>query len=308
MRIGVQSGAARGDDNTIDGLVAQGKRLESLGFATMSMANVFGLDAINALSIVGRETERIELATGVVPTYPRHPVAMAQQALTAQVACGGRFVLGIGLSHKVVIENMLGMSYEKPARHMHEYLRVLAPLLRCEPTRFSGDSFNVDASLDVPGTSPVPLLVAALGPLMLDLAGRIADGTVTWMVGPRTLESHVIPRIRAAARDAARPQPVVVAGFPVALTSNPDAARDEVSQQMQMYGVLPSYRAMLDREGAAGPGDVALLGDEKVVRERLTVLRDLGVDDFQAVPVSVEEGAVSRTLEFLASLIPELKT
>ena len=125
MRIGVMSGTNPGPDTQLEGLVARGKDLEARGFSTMWTASIFGLDAITTLAVVGRETGKIELGTAVVPSYPRHPVAMAQQCLTAQVACGGRFVLGVGLSHQIVIENMLGFSYEKPARHMREYMAVL---------------------------------------------------------------------------------------------------------------------------------------------------------------------------------------
>ena len=272
----------------------------------MSVANIFGLDAIGAMTVVGRETERIELATGVVPSYPRHPMAMAQQALTAGVASKGRFSLGIGLSHKLVIENMFGLSYDKPARHMREYLEVLAPLLRGEPVRYQGEQYRVAGGLQVPEAPCVPLLVAALGPVMLKLAGRLADGTVTWMTGPRTLESHIIPGIGEAAKKHGRPEPRVVAGFPVAVVADVDAARERVGRGLQMYGTLPSYRAMLDREGAEGPADVAILGDEAQVRAQIRRLADLGLSDFQAVVMDVEAGAGKRTLDFLASQIGEV--
>jgi 5,10-methylenetetrahydromethanopterin reductase len=301
MRIGVMSGATDGPDGSIDGLIARAKDLEARGFHTIWMANIFGLDAITSLALIGRETERIELGTAVVPSYPRHPTAMAQQCLTAQAASDGRFVLGVGLSHKLVIEDMLGLSYEKPARHMREYMAVLGPLMRGEPAKFAGEQYRVNAALQVPGAKPVPVLIAALGDHMLKIAGSTADGTILWMTGPRTIESHIAPKINAAASDAGRPAPRIVAGFPIVVTNDADSAREKIGQALVMYGQLPSYRAMLDKEGAAGPADVAIVGDEKQVGAQLDRLRDVGVTDFDAAIVPVEEGADERTLEFLQS-------
>jgi len=301
MRIGLMIGATDGPGGTIDALVATAKRHEAAGFPNLWMANIFGLDAINALGIVGRETSRIELGTAVVPTYPRHPVAIAQQALTTQAASRGRFALGIGLSHKLVIENMLGMSYDKPARHMREYLKVLGPLLRGEGVQFQGELYRVAAQLAVPGATRVPLLVAALGPTMLRLTGELADGTITWMTGPKTLATHIVPTLREAAKAAGRPEPRVVAGFPIIVTRKPAEAREKIGKALVIYGQLPSYRAMLDREGAAGPADIALAGDEAQLRRELARLRDVGVTDFSAAVTAVEDGAEERTLAFLAS-------
>ena len=306
MRIGIMSGAVEGPDRSLEGLLALAKRVEDLGFATLWLAQIFGLDAITALSIAGRETRRIELGTAVVPTYPRHPLAIAQQALTAQVASGGRFTLGIGLSHQIVIENMLGLSYARPARHMREYLAVLTPLLRGEKAEFEGEQYRVSAALEFPDAGEVPVLVAALGKVMLGLAGSLSQGTITWMTGEKSLESHVIPSITAAAIEAGRPKPRIVAGLPIVLTDDPDGAREKVGQILQTYGFLPSYRTMLDREGAAGPADVAIVGDEKELRTRVDRLREIGATDLMAAVIPLEEGAMDRTLECLATLIPQV--
>ncbi|MFP8881922.1 MAG: TIGR03564 family F420-dependent LLM class oxidoreductase [Myxococcota bacterium] len=296
MRLGTTVGG-----ETLDEFVDRVKRAEADGFAFVSAPNIFGLDAVGALAIAGRETERIELATGVVPTQPRHPTALAQQALTAQAACRGRFTLGIGLSHQVVIESMFGLSYAAPAKQMEEYLQVLVPLLQGKPASHQGDLYRVNAGLQVPDGTPVPTLVAALGPRMLEVAGRLADGTATWMTGRRTLADHIVPSITRAAAAAGRPQPRIVAALPIAVTHDADAARKVANEAFQMYGTLPSYRAMLDRESAAGPGDVAIVGDEAAVRADLAELRDAGVTDFAAAPFPADEGAVARTREFLLS-------
>jgi 5,10-methylenetetrahydromethanopterin reductase len=299
MRIGLMFG---GNDGSLAGATAQARRAEQSGFASFWMPNIFGIDAITGAALVGSQVDRIELGTAVVPTYPRHPVALAQQALTAAAATNGRFTLGIGLSHKIVIEDMFGLDFSKPARHMREYLEVLTPLLRGEPVEHRGSEYSVKTSLSVPGATHVPLVVAALGPVMLGLAGRLADGTITWMTGPRTLADHIAPALGKAARDAGRPAPRIVAGLPITLCRDVAAAREVIAKSFEIYGMLPSYRAMLDREGAGGPADVALVGDEASLRTQIARLRDAGVTDFDAAVTPVEEGSEARTLEFLASL------
>ena len=303
MRIGVMLGATGGDGG-IDDVIAAAKRVEAAGLDNLWMANIFSFDAISTLSVVGREVPRIGLGTAVTPTFPRHPTALAQQALTAAAATGNRFTLGIGLSHKVVIENMLGLSYDRPAQHMREYLDVLMPLLRGEALNYEGELYRVGGlALTVPGAQPVPTVVAALGPLMLRVTGELADGTNTWMVGPKTMEQHIVARLSAAAAAAGRPAPRVVGGVPIVLTNKPDAARETIAGALTMYGQLPSYRAMLDREGVDGPADIALAGDENAVRGGIERFRNAGVTDFNAAIMDVEDGAYERTLEFLASLV-----
>jgi F420-dependent oxidoreductase-like protein len=212
---------------------------------------------------------------------------MAQQALTTQAACSGRFVLGIGLSHKIVIENSLGLSWAKPYSHMREYLAVLAPLIREGRVRHKGEEFTVASMLRVPGATPCPILVAALAPRMLALAGTVADGTCTWMTGPKTVREHVAPSIRAAAAAAGRPEPRVVVALPVAVSDDVAAARAAAAKRYAVYGSLPSYRAMLDREGAPGPGDVAVVGPESAVLEQLGELAQAGATEFVAAPFPV---------------------
>ncbi len=302
MRFGIMIGAD-GTGATLDDLIGKAKQVEAAGFDNAWFANIFSFDAITALALIGRETERIRLGTAVTPTYPRHPTAIAQQALTTQAACGGRFTLGIGLSHQVVVETMLGLSYQRRATHMREYLNVLMPLVRGETARFSGDEYNVrGVNLEIPGSEGMDVVVAALGPAMLKIAGEMADGTITWMVGPRTMEEHVVKRLTAAADAAGRPAPRVVGGYPVVLTAKPDEARSRIAANLTIYGQLPSYRGMLDREGVDGPADIAIVGDENRVRGEIERLEDMGVTDFNAAIMDVEAGAYDRTLDFLASL------
>jgi F420-dependent oxidoreductase-like protein len=265
----------------------------------MWLPNAFGFDAITALAVVGSHVDGIEIGTAVVPTFPRHPVVMAQQALTAQAAAGGRFVLGIGLSHKAMMEDQLGLPFEHPARHMREYLSVLAPMLRGEAVSFTGTQYRVDAAVTIGSAPPVPLLVAALGPEMLALAGAFADGTITSWVGPKTVASHIAPRITGAAREAGRGAPRIVVGLPIAVTDDVDGARAQLAGQAAWYNSLPSYRAMLDREGVAGPADVALIGDAASLDAQLERLAEAGATEFAAQVIPMGPGTVSRTMEYL---------
>jgi F420-dependent oxidoreductase-like protein len=301
LRIGFVSAAAGQASTTLDEIVAEVQQVEADGFAFYSVPSIFSLDAIAMLTVAGRETSAIELVTAVVPTPPRHPAAMAQQALTAQAASSGRFTLGIGLSHKAVIEDMFGLSYARPARQMREYLSVLTPLLEGKPSHYEGELYRVNASLDVAGASAVPVLVAALGPRMLEVAGELADGTATWMTGLATLAQHTLPTIQRAAAGAGRRPPRILSAVPIALVRDVENARMACSRTFSIYGKLPSYRAMLDREGAARPGDLAIVGDEAGLRQGLRRYREAGVTDFAPSLFAAEEGAVARTRAFLQS-------
>jgi F420-dependent oxidoreductase-like protein len=280
MRIGIFGGDVA--SGPIDTLVDAVRASADDGFATFWLPQIFGVEALAALAVAGREVPGIELATGVVPTFPRHPVTLAQEALTTQAASDNRLLLGIGLSHQPVVEGMFGHSFDKPLRHMREYLAVLVPLTRGEPVSFEGEVFRVNAGLQVKGAAPMPILLAALGPKMLELAGEVVDGTVTWMTGPQTIESHVVPIITAAASRAGRPAPRVAVGLPICVTNDADAVRERAAKTFMVYGTLPSYRAMLDREGAEGPADVAIVGDEDAVGAALDRLDKVGTTDFVA--------------------------
>jgi F420-dependent oxidoreductase-like protein len=253
------------------------------GFASVWMANIFGLDALTALAVAGSGIEGIEIGTAVVPTYPRHPAVLAQQALTTALALGGRLALGIGLSHKIVIEDMYGYSFDAPAAHMSEYLSILQPALDGEQVNVTGKTMRAAIGLSTPRLGKVPVLLAAMGPAMLRLCGQRTDGTILWMTGPATVKDYIAPTINAAAQAAGRPVPRIVCMLPVCVTDDPDAAKARAAKVLEIYGHLPSYRAMLDREGATGPADVAIVGDEDTVAGQITALADCGVTDFVAV-------------------------
>jgi 5,10-methylenetetrahydromethanopterin reductase len=278
------------------------QRAADEGFASAWMSNIFGVDALTALAVAGNQVPGIDVGTAVVPTYPRHPIALAQQARTVAAAVDGRLILGIGLSHRIVIEDMYGYDFGKPILHMREYLDVLLPLLDGQPVSFTGTTVSAHIGLTTPSPGRVPVLLAALGPQMLRLAGERADGTILWMTGPATIRDHIVPTITEAARDAGRPSPRVVCSLPVCVTDDPDGARERATRVFAIYGDLPSYRAMLDMEGAAGPAEVALVGDEDTVAAQIGKLEEAGVTDFGAVEYTGgPDGA--RTRAFLRTLL-----
>jgi 5,10-methylenetetrahydromethanopterin reductase len=301
MRIGTLLAEPGGLD-ALDGLADQLRAAANDGFRSAWLSNIFGLEALTALAVAGRQVRGIEVGTAVVPTYPRHPAVLAQQALTADLALGGRLTLGIGLSHQIVIRDMYGYSFERPAQHMREYLAVLQPLLAGESASFDGATLHGHIGLSVPRSSRrVPVLLAALAPRMLRLAGELADGTVLWMTGPATARDYIVPSITAAADAAGRPSPRVVCMLPVCVTGDPAEARAAADNALAIYGQLPSYRAMLDKEGAAGPGGVAIVGDEDAVADQIRALSGFGVTDFVAVeyargPEGQRTRALLRTL------------
>ena len=301
MRIGLVL-AMPGDPTSLHGLVEKTVRAESAGFASAWLPQVMAIDALTMFAIAGSQTSTIELGTAVIPTYPRHPTALACQALTTQAATNGRLTLGIGLSHKVFIEGALGLDYSRPVPHMREYLTVLNGLLAGQPVSFRGELYNVTAQVTVPEATTPPVLVAALGPAMLKLTGRMADGTITWMGGISYLRDIAVPAITAAAAEAGRPAPRIAAMVPIVVTSDAAAAREALNATYRMYGVLPSYRATLDRGGAANPADVAIIGTENEVEAQLKEYAQVGVTDLNAVLTGGPAGNRDATYELLGSL------
>lgn len=305
MRIGVSLSEPAPGPDPLGALESQIRAAAQGGFASAWMATIFGLDALTALAVAGRNVPGIELGTAVVPTYPRHPAALAQQAITAHLAIGERLALGVGTSHKVVIEGAFGYSFDRPARHMREYLSVLVPLLKNGKVHVEGET--VTARYQGTGarpSRPPSVLLAAMAPRMLDLAGTYTDGTILWMTGPITIRDHIVPTITTAAESAGRPAPRVICTLPVCVTNDADGARKLADKIFAIYGQLPSYRAMLDREGAANPSGVAIIGGEDEVADQIRALADVGVTDFVASEFTRGEDA-EKTRELLGRLAAE---
>ncbi len=290
-------------------MVEQAVRAEAEGFSSLWYAGAVGGDPLVAIAFAGKATTAIELGTSVLQTYTCHPVLQANRA--ASVAAGmGRagFTLGLGPSHRPPIEAAYGLSYANPGRHTEEYVRVLAPLLRGETVEFHGDELDVVLEGPVsPPPHPVSLMISALAPRMLRVAGELTDGTILWMANARAVETHVAPRINKAAADAGRPAPRIVCGLPIAVTDDADEARTVAAQVFAGYGVLPNYRRILDIGGADGPADAAIVGNEAEVTKHVNALADAGVTDFWAAtfPVGADKQAGrQRTRDLLRSLLP----
>jgi F420-dependent oxidoreductase-like protein len=308
VRFGIFISDLTGPLVTLDEVTASAVAAEAAGFTSGWVPHIpWSHDALTALAFAGAATSTIELGTGVVPTYSRHPLGMAQQALSTQAACGGRLTLGIGPSHQSVIEGMYGLSYEKPARHTREYVEVLrSAFAGTGSASFQGEVFQVQAMLRVPEPRPVPILIAALAPLMLKLAGELTDGTLLWMADERAVGEHAVPRITKAAADAGCPAPRVLGGLPIAL-ADPDAAKERASKVFGVYANIPTYRRMLDRGDAGGPADVVLAGGEADIERRLRAYEAAGLTEVVCVPFGVgddgeRDASVARTTQFLADL------
>jgi F420-dependent oxidoreductase-like protein len=318
MRIGVMVGSdkERAHADRLPGLLADGVAAERAGFTAFWMPQVPGyLDAMTAVALIGQVTDRIEVGTAVMPIQTRHPMIMAQQALTTQLACSGRFTLGIGPSHHWIITGQLGLPYDRPAHVMADYLDVLAASFAGSGTvDVDNGSYRVHAPVDVTDNFGVPILLSALGPAMLRLAGERAGGTILWMADERAIRDHVVPRITAAANRAGRTTPRIVAAIPVALCSNREAddARGYASEVLGHADFSPNYVRLLQHGDAEDVGDTMAAGDESAILTRLRRYRDAGVTDLAARIVPLGNDAAERaesrlrTQQFLASLCPAL--
>ncbi|TDC89942.1 LLM class F420-dependent oxidoreductase [Actinomadura sp. 7K507] len=295
MRIGMFTAAAMAP---LDDLVAQVRLARDAGLASAFFGHLSSWDALMTAALAGREVPGIEVGTAIVPTYPRHPLTLASQALTAQAAAGGRFTLGIGPSHQAIIEGSYGIPYDRPARHVREYLSALRPLLRGEDVDHHGETLTAAGTVDAPGVTPPPVILSALGPAMLRIAGELADGTVTTWTGADAIADHVVPAITRAAESAGRPAPRVLAGAMVALSTDPDGVHREVAERFAAASDLPAYRAILDRQGLSGVHETVIAGDETAVAARLRRFADAGATDLLISPY----GDAARVLEFAASL------
>jgi 5,10-methylenetetrahydromethanopterin reductase len=284
MRLGVMIGAERGDSaRKVAKLVSDIEWAESAGMDTAWMPQVPNdFDALTMVALMAGRTTAIELGTAVVPLQAQHPIALARQALSVQAVAGGRLALGVGPSHHWIVGDMLGLPYDKPAAYTRDYLEVLHAAFRNPgPVDVENETFNVHNPLDLPPVSPLPVLVAALGPVMLKIAGEHADGTVLWMADERAIGDHIAPRITKAAADAGRPAPRIVAGIPVCLCANSeiDAAKERANRILSEAETSPNYQRLLDRGDARNVGDLCAAGDEESILARFKQFADAGVTD-----------------------------
>jgi 5,10-methylenetetrahydromethanopterin reductase len=291
--------------SVVDVYVDQVARARAEGFTRMWTPQMpWEPDLMSVLAVALREVPDIEVGAAVLPIQVAHPMLMAQRALTLNLISGGRFKLGLGVNHPGMTEQLWGIPWEKPVRLMREYLDGLLPLLAGEGTNAVGEMVTTRGVLQIPGAPAPEVYLAALGPQMLRLAGRRTAGTITWMTGPKTLANHIAPTLREAAASGGRPKSAVkvVANLPICVTDDVDGARARAAEDFAAYGQLPSYRAMLDREGFTGPEDAALIGDEATVSDRIDELRSADVDEFAGTPFGDSEETLARSRSLLREI------
>src|SRR4051812_21228265 len=303
MRIGLTGGGA-----SVDKVVAQAQRAEADGFSALWYASVVTGDPLVGMAIAGRQTTRIELGTAVLQTYPCHPLLQANRIASVVDAMGRPgFTLGIGPSHQPLIEDVYGYAYDQPGRNTEEYVTILTNVLAGEAVDAEGEHWTAHSTgIAIAPMQHVPVLVSALGPRLLRLAGTVADGTVLWMAAARAIEAHVVPTLTAAARDAGRPQPRVVAGLPVAVHDDETEARSAAVTYSTAYAGMTNYQRILDIGGKSSPADAAIVGDERSVRTQLQSLLDAGATDIWAAPFPAGDdprASLRRTRSLLGELV-----
>lgn len=280
-QLGIGIGFAGGTtQDTIDGVRESTAWAADVGFDSYWLSYLNGVDPLVALAVAAPGAPNIELGTSVVPTVGRHPIGLAQLSRTTQQACGGRFTLGIGPAHKMVVESKYGEQWDRPVERTREHLEALVALCDGRPADVDGNQVRVHAELDIP-CEPVPVVLAALGPKMLELAGRMAAGTHIGQTGPKAIATHTVPIITAAAEAAGRPKPRIIALVNIGVTDDPAASRAASAEDSAFYAALPSYRAMLELEGITDPGDLLLYGTMDDIAEGLQPYVEAGITDLR---------------------------
>jgi F420-dependent oxidoreductase-like protein len=306
MRVTLTAVPDPNDPTGIEGVMSTIRCAADAGFSRLwfpqppPWAEVAGWDALTTLAVAGAATAGIELGSSVVVAYTQHPIALARQALTASAAAGGRLILGIGVSHRFLVTDMLGYDYTAPAAFLREYLQVLGPSL-AGPVDHHGPRITAVGQLTLPKAPTPPVIAAALGPRMLELAGELTDGTITTWTGPKTVERQIVPRISRAAAAAGRPAPQIIVGLPVSVTSDVQAARSHLGATFSHQpGDMPAYRAMMDLEGVDDIADMCVFGDEAAVLAQLRRFAAIGATEFTAIPLG-DNATQDRTVEMLAA-------
>jgi 5,10-methylenetetrahydromethanopterin reductase len=307
MRIGINGSSLIASGSSLHQIVDHAAEAEQAGFSSYWLAQLAVPDALTAIATMGTRTSSIEVGTAVIPTWPRHPLMLAAQALTVQEAVGPRLVLGIGLAHKSSVESTFKVPFATPAKHMDEYLSVLLPALTDRKVSFSGDIWSAEVE-GLGGASDVEaptVMLAAMGPRMLRLAGERTAGSILWLSGPKAIAEQIKPPLDRAATDAGRPAPRIVASVPVCVTEDPDALKGLVAGVLAGYNDLPSYRGVMDTEGAGGPADVSLIGSEADVRAGLDAFEAAGATDFAAVEIGSSGAEFAATRAVLTDVAAE---
>ena len=292
MRIGIQFDTR--NTTTADAILRDFERAEAEGFDTVWIGQVFSHDILTLFAMAGLRTERIELGTSVVPLPMRHVATLAQQALTTQLATGNRLCLGVGSGHAMILNKKLGLPNDHPLGRTREALEVLRPLLRGQYVKYAGEFEQVRVDTPVPGAEPPSVILAALGPKMIELAGELADGVTLVFAGPDFIADQVATRLT--------PDKRIVASLPVLLTEAVEPMCALVDEYTAPSMALPPYQRTMAAQGFERVSQIAIVGSEHDVEAGLARLEAAGVTDLNPIIVAgpPDPDCGDRTRDFLA--------
>jgi F420-dependent oxidoreductase-like protein len=291
-------------DNAVDDVIAQAREAFAIGVRQVWLAQQFDHDAISLAGLIGAAVPGLGVGTFVVPVNPRHPLTLASQAQTAQAASHGNFSLGLGLGAHAPERQAFGTAWPNTIERLREHLQVLRSIIDTGAVDFHGTEFTAAPEWPValPGGSPLPVYVAAMGPRALRVTGELADGTLPYLAGPRTIAEFIAPTIVEAAADAGRQAPRIIAAVPVLVTDDVDAGRAAAAEALAFYAAIPSYQKVIAREGVESIADLAAVGPADVVRSHLQRYRDAGATDLVLSPLRGVVGDRQRLWEVAASI------
>jgi len=293
----------------VNGLVDAAIKAEQLEFDGIWYPQLNNVDALTVIGLASNNTSKIQMGTAVIPIFTRHPLVMAQQAMTVQIAASGRLSLGLGLSHKIIMQSSFGLKYENLAQHAMEYLSIINQLNESSSVDFTGQFYRAEWTIALPTFSKFPLFFAALGPKMLDASGKYADGTITWMAGPTVLERDIVPKITRSAQISERPSPKILVGIPIAITNDTEKAIEAVNKQFGFYKKFPSYKRLLDLENTSCISDVAIIGNKSEVKKKLERYHTAGATEILAMAFPIGEDhnqELDETWNILSEIVKEI--
>jgi F420-dependent oxidoreductase-like protein len=304
MPTGVVLNASETASNVVDDVVAQAHRAFEVGVRQIWLAQRFDYDAISLAGLVGAAVPGLGVGTFVVPVNPRHPLIVATQAQTAQAASHGNFSLGLGLGAHAAEQQAFGTAWPNPVGRLREHLEVLRSIFDTGAVDHHGTEFTAAPEWPValPGGTPVPVYVAAMGPKALRVTGELADGTLPYLAGPRTIEDFIVPTIGEAAAAAGRSAPQIIAAVPVIVSDDIDAARSLAAEELAFYAGIPSYAKVIEREGVDQVGDLAAVGSADAVRKHLQRYLDAGATDLVLSPLRSNSADPELLWELAASV------
>jgi F420-dependent oxidoreductase-like protein len=291
--------------NLVDDAIEQAKRAHELGVRQIWLAQRADYDAIALAGLIGAAVPGLGVGTSVVPINPRHPLIVASLAQTAQAASHGNFSLGLGLGARQIERQTFGVDWSNTIERLREHLTILRAVFDSGSVDIRGTQLSANPAfpVTVAGGAPVPVYVAAMGPKALRVTGELADGTLPYLAGPRTIEEFIAPAITKAAADAGRPTPRVIAAVPVLVSDDVDAARANAVEQLGFYETIPSYRNVIAREGVDNITDLAAIGTRESVLRQLRRYLDAGATDVVISPLDRSESVDRQALWEVAAAL-----